>query len=74
MNHIKLTENHYVNQLAVACVEFIPAGRYCPEALFDVTFTSGEIDTLRLKSPEAEEALQNWKAAHKRFTSGNVLA
>ena len=64
MNHIKLTENLFVNPLSVACVQFIRAGRYGPEALFDITFTSLDIEPIRLCSPDAEEALKNWSAAH----------
>ena len=64
MNHIKLTEKLFVNPLSVASVEFVRAGRYCPEALLDITFTSLDIEPIRLCSPEAEEALKNWSAAH----------
>jgi len=66
MNHIKLTNHHYVNPANVVYIEFIPPERYCPEALLDVYFTPDKLDTIRFKGAEAEEALKNWSAAHER--------
>jgi hypothetical protein len=60
---IRLTENRWVNPSAVAEVEFRPKDTCGPDALFFLLYISSDLNYIRLKGAEAEEAFDNWTAA-----------
>ena len=65
MMPIRLTDNHYINPLSVAEVEFRPKCEY-RNALFYASHMNGDLSSLQLLGDEAEEAFQNWTAAVAR--------
>jgi hypothetical protein len=62
---VRLTENRYVNPDAIADIEYTPKGSRSDDAFFTVLFLNNQTPLVHLKGDEADEALENWKAAHE---------